>query len=194
MPEPLRREDVEIDLAAYALRRRDEVARIIELKKRRRVPLGDILTVVFENRDTLRHQVQEMVYVERISSPEAVDEELETYNPLLPTADELSATLFIEIPDMATLTAELPRLVGVEHALSLVVGGDVVKGAGEGGRSREDYTSSVHYVRFPFSLEQRAAFLDRAVPAELVVEHPNYAESARLSDQVRQSLIGDLLA
>lgn len=194
MPEPLRHEDVEVDLAAYAERRAGEVARIIALKKTRRVTLGDILTLVFENRDTLRHQVQEMVFVERISDPAAIAEELDTYNPLMPAPDELSATLFIEIPDMEQLKAELPRLVGIEHSLALVVGGDTVKGVGEGGRSREDYTSSVHYVRFPFTAEQRAAFLDESVPVEAVVEHPNYADSAAIGGAVRRSLIADLTA
>ena len=190
----LTHDDVQVDLAAYAGRRAGEVARIIALKKSRRVSLGDIVTLVFENRDTLRHQVQEMVYVERISDPEAIAEELATYNPLLPSSDELSATLFIEIPDLAQLKAELPRLVGIEHSLSLTVGGETVKGVGEGGRSREDYTSSVHYVRFPFTAEQRAAFLDPDVPAELVVDHPSYADSAPLSGDVRRSLVGDLTA
>lgn len=194
MPDLLRPEDIEVDLAAYAARRAGAVARVIELKKHRRVPLGDIVTLVFENRDTLRHQVQEMVFVERISDPDKLAEELDTYNPLMPTSGELSATLFIEIPEMEQLKAELPRLVGIEHSLSLVVGGETVKGVGEGGRSREDYTSSVHYVRFPFSPEQRAAFLDPAVPAEVVVEHPNYADSAPLDGELRRSLIDDLTA
>lgn len=186
------RADLELDLAAYAARRAEARAAVIALKKDRRVPLGDIVTLLFENRVTLRHQVQEMVFAEHMSDLEKIEEELATYNPLLPTPYELSATLFIEIPDLATLKQELPRLVGIEHTLSLRVGDDVVKGVGEGGRSREDYTSSVHYVRFPMDEAQRDGFRDPAVPAEVSVEHPNYSDSAPLTGAVRHSLIADL--
>ena len=185
-------DDLELDLEAYGATRESSRAAIIALKKIRRVSLGDVVTVLFENHATLRHQVQEMLFVEQISDGEAVSEELATYAPLLPSDHELSATVFLEMPDMATLKAELPRMVGIEESFSLDVGGRAVRGLGEGGRSREDYTSTVHYVRFLFDDSSRAAFLDESVAVALVVEHPAYTESVTLSAELHRSLAADL--
>jgi hypothetical protein len=189
---PITVDDLELDLAAYAARRDAARADAIALKKRRRISLGDVVTLVFENRDTIRHQIQEMVYVERTTDLAKIAEEFEVYNPLLPTSHELSATLFLELPDMATLKAELPRLVGIENCFSLDVGGTTVTGVGEEGRSREDYTATVHYLRFPMDDAQRDAFRDPRVPVEIAVEHPNYAESAPIPEDMRLSLLADL--
>ena len=188
----LSRNDLELDLGAYAERRAEVRAQAIELKKQRRVHLGDIVTLVFENRDTIRFQVQEMLFAERITDPDAIQVELDTYNPLMPASHSLSATLFLEIPDMATLKEELPRLVGIEHSVRLTIGDEVVPAVGEEGRSREDYTSTVHYLRFPLTDEQRDAFRDPAVRATLSVVHENYTDETTLADDVRRSLIGDL--
>lgn len=185
-------DDLTLDHTQYAARRPEVRARAIAHKKNRRIPVGDLITLLFEDRETLQFQTQEMVFAERISDPDAVQAELDTYNPLLPSSHSLSATLFIEIPDMATLKAELPRLVGIENAVSLQVGDATVPGVGEGGRSREDYTSTVHYLRFTMDDEQRDAFRDPAVAVELSVDHPNYSESTPISGDVRLSLIRDL--
>jgi hypothetical protein len=185
-------EDLELDLAAYGARRAEARAAAIALKKRRRISLGDVVTLVFENRETLRHQVQEMVFVEQTTDLAKVGEELDVYNPLMPTSHELSATLFLELPDMATLKAELPRLAGIEHCFSLTIGGETAKAAGEEGRSRDDYTSTVHYLRFLLTDAQRDAFRDPAVPAELAVDHPNYSDAAPIPHDMRLSLLADL--
>jgi hypothetical protein len=189
---PITVDDLELDLAAYAARRAESRAAAIALKKLRRISLGDVVTLVFENRDTLRHQIQEMVFVERTTDLAKIGEELDVYNPLMPTSHELSATLFLEFPDMGTLKEELPRLVGIEHTLSMRVGDELVKGLGEEGRSREDYTATVHYLRFPLTDEQRDAFRDPSVPAELAVDHPNYSDSAPIPHEMRLSLLADL--
>lgn len=189
---PISVEDLELDLAAYAARRDASRADAIALKKRRRISVGDIVTLVFENRETVRHQVQEMLFVEQTTDLAKIAEELEVYNPLVPTSHELSATLFLELPDMTTLKAELPRLAGIEHCFALTIGDLTVKGAGEEGRSRDDYTATVHYLRFPMDDAQRDAFRDPSVPAEIVVDHPNYAESTRIPDDMRLSLLADL--
>lgn len=189
---PVTVDDLELDLDAYGARRDESRAAAIALKKVRRISLGDVVTLVFENRETLRHQVQEMVFVERTTDLAKIAEELEVYNPLMPTSHALSATMFLELPDMATLKAELPRLAGIEHCFSLTVDGDTAKAVGEEGRSREDYTATVHYLRFPLTDEQRDAFRDPTVAAELVVDHPNYAESAPIPHDMRVSLLADL--
>jgi hypothetical protein len=189
---PITLDDLELDLAAYGAKRADSRAAAIALKKQRRISLGDVVTLVFENRETLRHQIQEMVFVEQTTDLAKIGEELDVYNPLMPTPNALSATLFLEMPDMATLKAELPRLGGIEQTFSLTVGGETVQAIGEEGRSREDYTATVHYLRFPLTDEQRDAFRDPSVPAELAVDHPNYADSAPIPEPMRLSLLADL--
>jgi hypothetical protein len=93
---------------------------------------------------------------------------------------------------MATLKAELPRLVGIENSVSLTVGESNVPAVGEGGRSRSDYTSTVHYLRFRLSDDERDAFRDPSVRVMLNVEHDNYSESTPVDGDVRLSLIKDL--
>lgn len=185
-------DDLELDHQAYAARRAEARAAAIALKKQRRISLGDVVTLVFENHATLRHQVQEMIFVEQTGDLAKIGEELDVYNPLMPTPNALSATLFLELPDMATLKAELPRLAGIEHRFSLDIGGSVARGVGEEGRSRDDYTATVHYLRFPLTDEQRDAFRDPSVPVEIAVDHPNYAESAPIPEAMRLSLLADL--
>lgn len=189
---PITLDDLELDLGAYGARRADSRAAAIALKKTRRIHLGDIVTLVFENRDTLRHQIQEMIFVEQTTDLAKIGEELDVYNPLMPSSHELSATLFLEFPDMATLKEELPRFAGIEHTLSLRIGDRTVKAVGEEGRSRDDYTATVHYLRFALSDDERDAFRDPSVPAELAVDHPNYADGAPIPDEMRKSLLADL--
>jgi len=122
MTEVLTLADV-LDLRAYERVRDDYRAAVITRKKRRRIGLGPIMTLVFECVDTVRFQVQEMARVEKILSDEAIQTELDIYNRLLPDVGELSATLFIELTSDGAMRDWLPRLVGIEGALGIEVGG-----------------------------------------------------------------------
>ena len=115
-----------LDLRAYERVREGYRAKVIARKRLRRVGLGPIMTLVFECLDTVRFQVQEMARVEKIISDEAIQLELDIYNRLLPAVGELSATLFIELTSEAELREWLPRLVGMERAIGVSVGGQVV--------------------------------------------------------------------
>jgi hypothetical protein len=190
-------EDIE-DLREYE-RHRDEFRRhVISLKRLRRVAVGPLVTLVFENRDTIRFQIQEMARVERMVSDEQIRGELDVYNPLIPDPGELSATLFIELTDEESLRAWLPRLVGIERAVELRIGEagalDVVPSIPEAAHAelltREDVTSSVHYVRFSLRPDQVERFA--AGPVVLAVSLPAYEEQSPLEDAVRQELLGDL--
>ncbi|MGD9797418.1 MAG: DUF3501 family protein, partial [Acidimicrobiia bacterium] len=183
------------DLRAYERERDEFRARVIDLKKRRRVGVGPIVTFVFENRDTVRFQVQEMARVERMLTDEAIQTELDTYNPLIPEAGQLSATMFIELTDGEELRGWLPRLVGIERApeLRLADGTAVVATpdpAHAARLTREEVTASVHYVRFDLTDAQVAAFA--AGPVRLAVRHPNYDESVELSPGTVEELVADL--
>ena len=187
-----------VDLRAYEREREALRTRIIELKRVRRVPVGPIVAVVFENRETIRFQVQEMVRAERMLTDAAVQAELDTYNPLIPRPGQLSATLFLELTTQAELEEWLPKLVGIEASVELRVGegsgATVVRcrvdEAHAAQLTREEVTASVHYVGFDVPGEVVGAWLDE--PVVLAVEHPSYAHTTRLSAETKQSLLSDL--
>ena len=110
-----------MDLDRYEAVRPELRAAIIEHKRERRVPVGDRVTLVFEDRETLRWQVLEMARVEQIRDRDALQRELDVYNELVPGEDELSATLFVEIPDLERIRPELDRLIGQLEAVSNAV-------------------------------------------------------------------------
>jgi hypothetical protein len=180
-------------LAAYEKQREQFRQRIIELKKKRRVAVGDKVSLVFENRDTVIFQIQEMLRAEKISDLDKIREEIETYNDMLPEAGELSATLFLEIEDQIRLREELLKFLGIDEAVYLRVANESIHARFEEGRSKEDKISAVQYVRFSFSKDSLEAFV-RGEKAEIVIDHPNYKVGVSLSPQTRQSLIEDLTA
>ena len=170
---------------------------VIALKKDRRVSVGDNLTFLFENRETVLFQIQEMVRTERIVDDAKIQDEVDAYNALVPDPGELSATLFIEIPGIATFTNEqaraaVNRFQGLEKdAVFLVVGAHRTPARFEGGHSKEEKMAAVQYLRFPLSAESRRAFLEGA-PSRLLVEHPRYKAEAALGEATRATLSQDL--
>ncbi|MDP2661155.1 MAG: DUF3501 family protein [Dehalococcoidia bacterium] len=179
-------------LSEYEVRRVDFRRRIIDLKKRRRVQVGQLLSFIFENRDTVQFQVQETLRAELVSDPERVQEELDIYNTLLPASDELSATLFIEVQVTDRLSAEMARLQGLDRAVYLEIGSERVRGVFEEGRSTEQALSTVQYVKFPLTPSLAEAFRAGKDRLALVVDHPNYRELSVLSPETRLALAGDL--
>ncbi len=169
---------------------------VIAHKRDRRVPIGDRVTLVFEDRETLRWQVLEMARVERLASPEALQAELDVYNELIPGEDELSATLFIEIPELDAIRPELDRLIGIDEHVRLRLGSGPdateVPARFDPKQMEEDRISAVQYLRFPLGPRARECFLDPAVPASLAIEHPNYRAETELSPEARRSLARDL--
>lgn len=174
-----------VDLRAYERERDEFRRRVIAVKKLRRVAVGPIVSCTFENRLTMRFQVQEMARAERMTTDEQVLHELEVYNRLLPGPGELSVTLFLELTDEASLRRWLPALVGIERSLVLRVGDPGSPGgarvvaaspdeAHEAQLTREEVTAAVHYVRF--RLEPDAVDAFAAAPVRLAVEHPAYPE------------------
>ena len=182
-----------VDHRAYERERAEFRARIIAMKKRRRIALGDLLTITFENTDTMRFQVQEMARAERMLTDEAIAGEVATYNDLIPDDGELSGTLFVELTDDALLREWLPKFVGIEHHVHIDVGDgprvDAVPDDEER-LTRDDVTSTVHYLKFAFDPAQRARFA--AGPVRIVVDHPEYAATTELADDQRAELAVDL--
>jgi hypothetical protein len=184
-----------LDLRAYERVREEYRARVIARKHLRRVALGPIMTLVFESVDTVQFQIQEMARVEKILTDEAVQVELDIYNRLLPQVGELSTTLFIELTSDGLLREWLPKLVGIERALGVDLGGEVVPSVPEEEHAaqlvRENVTPAVHYLRFSFTPVQVEAFAGAGEVA-LVSRHPAYEARAVLPTAVREELLGDL--
>ena len=185
-------EDI-MGLAAYEKVREKFRQRIIELKKKRRVAVGDKVSLVFENRDTVIFQIQEMIRAEKITDLDKIRDEIEVYNNLLPDPGELSATLFLEIEDQIRLRDELLKFLGIDEAVFLKVGNHSIHARFEEGRSKEDKISAVQYVRFPL-VEPVLQALVQGEKAEIVIDHPSYKQSVPLAAETRQSLIEDLAA
>ncbi len=183
------------DLREYEHERPDFRAYITEMKKRRRVQLGDLLSLTFENTDTMRFQIQEMARAERMLTDEQIQREIETYNQLIPDTNELSGTLFIEIDDKTRLYEWLPRLVGIQRSVSIWLhDGTTVPSIPENEErlTRDETTTTVHYLKFRFAAEQVDAF--EAGPARVVVDHPHYDAVVELTHEQRRELLGDLRA
>jgi hypothetical protein len=181
------------DTRAYERERDDFRRHVIDLKKRRRIALGTIMTIVFENRDTMRFQVQEMARAERMMRDEQIEHEIETYNALIPEPGELSATLLIELQSDAQLHEWLPKLVGIHEKVAIVLpdGGEVRGVADDADRlTRDDVTPAVHFLKFQFTPQQVDAF--EKGPVRIVVDHPAYREDVDLTEAQCQELLDDL--
>jgi Protein of unknown function (DUF3501) len=166
---------------------------VIALKAERRVPVGRYLSFVFENRETVWYQIQEMIRAERIVDEAKIAEEVAVYNALLPRPGELAATMFIEIEDAGRIKPVLDDLLGIDTRdyVRLEIGPHVVVGAFESGHSDEELgkLSAVHFVRFAVPPAARRTFADTDVV--LVVDHPNERARASLTAATRRRLAED---
>lgn len=168
---------------------------IISYKTNRRVLLGNQISMVFENRKTMKFQIQEMMRAERMVHDEAIQHEIDVYNSLLPAENELSATLFIEITEEEKIREDLHKFLGLTDGKSLWIefGSNQVFAEFEAGRSEEDRISSVHYIRFAFTPAQIEEFQNVQVPAYMKISQKTYQHSLLLGNEIRTSLISDLL-
>ncbi|HEY6547944.1 MAG TPA: DUF3501 family protein [Vicinamibacteria bacterium] len=186
------------NIADYEKVREGLRSEVIALKKRRRVHVGEKLTFLFENRQTVLFQIQEMMRTERIVHDDKVQDEIDAYAPLLPGNGEVSATLFIEIPDLFKLSqAEIRdtvnRFQGLDQdKVTLVVSGHRLPARFEGGHSKEEKMAAVHYLRFPVPAAAQAALADPSADARIEVRHPNYEAQAQLPGELREELLADL--
>ena len=181
------------DLHEYELARVPFRDGVIAAKRLRRVALGPLVTLVFENRQTVLFQIQEMLRVERIVDPEKVRDEIDVYNALIPDPGELSATVFIEVTEEARIRPILDSFIGLDEGRSLWLAAGERKFMAnfEPGHGREDKISAVHYVRFPLGPEGRE-LLRRAERARLAISHGSYEAETSLSAATVSELLADL--
>jgi hypothetical protein len=183
------------DLRAYERERAEVRARVLEIKRRRRVALGTLVTVMFESRDTMRYQIQEMARVEKLITDDEIQTELDAYNPLIPERGQLCVTMFIELTSEDQLREWLPKLVGVERSLVLRLSdGTEVRALTDEGHAaqltREEVTAAVHYVRFELTDAEVEAVA--AGPVHLALDHPAYDEDVELASSTVAELLSDL--
>lgn len=182
-----------LPLAAYATVRAERRRAVTQIKKNRRLEVGPFATFYFENFDTMLHQVQEMMFIEK-GGAEQLPDELAAYNPLIPNGRELTATVMFEIDEPVRRTRVLSTLGGIEHTIYLRVGGETIKGVAEDDQDRtnaEGKASSVHFVHFPFTAAQIAAF--RRPDTEVIAgfSHDNYGHMTVIPAAVCTALQGD---
>jgi len=184
-----------VDLRAYEREREEFRAHVIALKKSRRIALGDLVTIVFENTDTMRFQIQEMARAEKMLRDEQIEHEVETYNQLIPDPGQLSGTLLLELTSDAELREWLPKLVDIErHIVFTFPDGSTARGKpsdeDEQRLTRDDTTAAVHFLKFEPTPEQIAAF--DTGPVRLGSDHPAYLHTTELDAEQRAALAADL--
>lgn len=188
-----------LGLAEYEKIREPFRARVIAEKKARRVQLGPRASIVFENRDTVLLQIQEMLRTERITRPAAVQHEIDTYNELIPGPGELSGTLMIEIVDKAERDAFLVAAAGLEKHIWIATG-TLRVGARAAARdgAEENRTTAVHYLKFALpaplanALRGGASGEQTLTHIDIVIDHPAYDVRAVLPAEALMALGQDL--
>lgn len=182
-------------LEQYAEQRPDMRAQVMAHKKNRKVHIGPVATLYFEDRMTMQYQIQEMLRVERIFEAAGIEEELGAYNPLIPDGSNWKATFMIEEPDVEKRPALLASLIGIEDRVWVRIDGNeqVFAVADEDmDRESEEKTSAVHFLRFELS-EKMVADLQQGAALGTGIDHPHYGyELEPVAAPVRESLLADL--
>ena len=163
-------------------------------KERRRLALGEHITLLFENGATVWYQVEEMLRTERISDEAAIRHEIDTYNELLPRPGELSATMLIEYSNAQERDAALRELIGLERHLWIVIDGRRERVRFDERQMGDDQISSVQFLRFPLGGLDTTEFLKLAQADKVAIEidHPNLSARAALTGPLGQALASDL--
>lgn len=191
--EKLTRQDL-LPLERYAEQRPQIRREVIDHKKRRHIALGAHVRLLFEDRLTIRYQVQEMLRIERIFEPKAIQEELDAYNPLIPDGDNWKATMLIEYEDVDERRRQLALLRGIEERVWVqAAGGERLYAIADEDLERDNATktASVHFLRFQLDAGAIAA-LQGGAAVSMGVDHPHYGVQSLLPGDQREALVADL--
>ncbi len=183
-----------LNIYEYEKVREQKRKEIIEIKKKRRLFVGDLVHLVFENRDTVWFQIQEMIRAERIVRDEEIQREIDIYNELIPEKNQLSITMFIEIPDEQERKRLLPQLVGIHDHLWFHIGNKHSIRAVADEKSERDYqygkAAVVHFLKLNLTPEQVKDFAE--LPVRVEINHPNYKAMVEMPEEVKAELVKDL--
>jgi len=183
-----------MSLEQYAEKRSEFRRQVLDHKKTRQIALGPNATLYFEDRLTLLYQIQEMLRIEKVFEADGINEELEAYNPMIPTGRNFKATFMIEYTDAEIRAAQLEKMVGIEDLVWIQIAGfDKVWSIADEDleRSTESKTSAVHFMRFEVSDDMAKALKDGA-DWHIGVQHPVYTYDVEISGDYRDNLINDL--
>ena len=181
-------------LEQYSSRRPDYKRLAVEHRKRRQIKLGMNMTLHFEDRVTVQYQIQEMLLIERTFSQQGIQDELDAYNPLIPTGTNLKATLTLEYGDPAVRQQQLARLRGVEDRVYVrVEGHDPVYAIADEDmdRSNDVKTAAVHFLRFELTADMIKTLHENQTALTIGVDHADYSHSTQVYANTVQSLIQD---
>ena len=181
-------------LEQYARNRQEFRAKVMAHKDERRVALGENANLYFEDALTMQYQVQEMLRLERIFEPEKIQEELDSYNPLIPNGSNWKATFMLEYPEEAERKVALGKLIGIDEAVWMQVGelARVRPISNEDlERDTAEKTAAVHFMRFELTPEMVAAVKTGAA-IHAGIDHANYQVTIEVPQAARASLALDL--
>jgi hypothetical protein len=183
-----------LNIYEYEKVREQKRREIIEIKKKRRLFVGDLVHLVFENRDTVWFQIQEMIRAERMVRDEEIQQEIDIYNELIPEKNQLSISMFIEIPDEEERKRLLPQLVGIHDHLWFHIGNKHSIRAVADEKSQRDYqygkAAVVHFLKLNLTPEQVKDFAE--LPVRVEINHPNYKAMLEMPEEVKAELVKDL--
>jgi hypothetical protein len=193
MQQPVTRSEI-MDIAQYEQARPEFRRQVLAAKEHRRVAVGEHFTFLFENHLTVLYQVLEMMRIERIVADAAIQHEIDTYNEMIPPQGGLAASLLIEYEDPTLRAIHLPRLLGIEKHVWLLVGGQApVPARFDTRQIGDDQVSSVQYLTFTLPAEHRRQWMElgQAGLIRLKIDHPHYPHSAALTPAQAAALAKD---
>lgn len=191
--ESITRQDL-IPLNTYRQRRDEYIQKMINYKKQRRIKLAENISILFENRQTVLFQIQELINSEDLTDPTELDEYIDIYTGMLPHENELSATLFIELDNQELLADLLVKLKGIEHHLTLFVDTEPNKAVFEEEHDDREFTTSVHYLKFPLTQTAKNLLVNGSADSlnvSLSLDHPNLSVKVALSPESIKNLQKD---
>jgi hypothetical protein len=174
---------------------RDEYRKeAIAHRRSRQLPIGPNCTLAFEDRSTIKYQIQEMLFIEKTFSKNGINDEISAYNGLIPTGSNLMATMTLEYGDPELRKIKLSQLKNIERTVYFRIQGNerVYARADEDmERTNEVKTSAVHFLRFEFKPGQIVDFKDMKNKVYIGIAHDLYPYEVLLSDEIRTILSKD---
>ena len=174
----------------FEKQRENETRRIIELKKSRRIETKTF-SYLFESRETVLNQINEMIFIEKVKDREEIQRLIEVYSELLPRHDTLSVSMFIEFRDERQLLSEMPKLAGVENSVYMSFDGNELRATPEEGRSTDVLESTLQYLKFHFTPDMIEKFKD-ARNVYIETRKEGYLETAKIPSDLLSTLKKEL--
>lgn len=168
---------------------------IIKIKKNRRIQIGDNITLVFENRETVLFQIQEMMRLEKIADRKLIQQEIDVYNELIPCKNQLCATMLIEIQEREYIKPILDSLIGLSDKCVLLEFDNVkIEPVFDQGQLTDGRVSAVQYLTFSFNQNQVKKFAESGSISKIKILHKNYKAEKIFNPEMKTVLINDLMS